>query len=99
MEEERKRRALRNEEFFRGANRAIARDADDEDEPIEFLCECAHLDCATRLRITPEEWAEAHEEELRFVVARGHVLPDVERVVREADGYQVVEKFPVADPA
>jgi hypothetical protein len=96
VDEARLKRALRNEEFFRGANQAIARDADDVDRPIEFLCECAGLECATRLRIAPDEWREVHEQELRFVVAPGHVVLDVERVVCDAGDYQVVEKFPIA---
>jgi hypothetical protein len=96
MDEARLQRALRNEEFFRGANQAIARDADTDAEPIEFLCECAHLDCVTRLLIPPRDWHAIHQQELHFVVAPGHVLPDVERVVSDAGGYQVVEKLPAA---
>jgi hypothetical protein len=95
MSQARRERALRNEEFFRGANRAIARDADDDHALIEFLCECASIECTTRLRIAPDDWRDAHEGDLCFVVAPGHVFPDVERVVRSEPRYDIVEKFPV----
>ena len=91
---ERRERAIRNEEFFRGANQAIARDADDGDRRIEFLCECARMECATRLRIAPDDWREAHDGHLCFVVADGHAILDVERILRHEDGYTVVEKLP-----
>ena len=94
-DEARRARATRNEEFFRGANRAIARDAEDEDAPIEFLCECASMECTTRLVIEPEQWHEAHERDACFVVSPGHVYGDVERVVQRKERYEIVEKFPI----
>ena len=94
MSDSRLERAVRNEEFFRGANRAIVRDADGDEGLLEVLCECASLECTTRVRIAPDEWREAHERDLCFVVALGHVIPKVERVVRRERNYTVVEKFP-----
>jgi hypothetical protein len=88
-------RAVRNEEFFRGANQAILREAepDPDQQPIEFLCECSGVQCIARLRLAPLEWREAHTSDRLFVIAPGHEIPEVERVVRREDGYHVVEKL------
>jgi hypothetical protein len=93
----RRERARRNEEFFRGANQAILREAEPvpPQEPIEFLCECASLTCAERLRLAPREWRNAHGNDLQFVVRPGHEIPDVEIVIRREEHYSVVEKLPV----
>jgi hypothetical protein len=91
----RRERALRNEEFFRGANQAILREAEPApaSEPIEFLCECASLTCADRLRLAPREWRNAHEDDRTFVVVPGHEVLEVERIVRREERYTIVEKL------
>ena len=44
------------------------------------------------IEIRPEDYAAVRAEPRHFAVLPGHIYPDVERVVREADGYVVVEK-------
>ena len=46
-------------------------------------CSCAHADY---------ELARAHP--ARFIVARGHVVPEIERVILELEGCLIVEKHP-----
>jgi hypothetical protein len=57
-----------------------------------FHCECADLDCSTRLRLTRAEYEAVRAHTARFVVAPGHVFPEAERVIEEHEDYLVVEK-------
>lgn len=93
-------RAGRNEALFREVNETVARleerlDAQGSDL-LPVICECALTDCLTRLEITLDEYANVRKHPHRFIVARGHEQPDVERVVQEAPEYVVVEKDGVA---
>jgi hypothetical protein len=57
-----------------------------------FHCECADLDCSTRLRLTRAQYEAVRAHPARFIVAPGHVIPQAERVVEEHEGYLVVQK-------
>jgi hypothetical protein len=85
---------IRNQRLFARANESI-RDlayAAHITTPVRFLCECSDEECRTELRLTPAEWDRAHGARGRFVIARGHDAPAIERVVSEQDAYVVVEK-------
>jgi hypothetical protein len=60
-------------------------------ETFAVACECADLACLQMLEVSPELYAQVRESPYTFVVAAGHVYPDVERVVAEHDGHVVVE--------
>jgi hypothetical protein len=57
-----------------------------------FRCECSTMHCGSRLPLSPEDWEEARAHADTFVVAPGHVAPDVEVVVKEHPEFWVVEK-------
>lgn len=93
-------RAGRNEALFREVNETVAKleerlDAKGSDL-LPVICECALTDCLTRLEISLVEYANVRKYSHRFIVARGHEQPEVERIVRRARGYVVVEKDGVA---
>jgi hypothetical protein len=46
------------------------------------------------ISLTISEYEQVRDAPTQFFLLPGHVLPDVEVVVREADGYVVVEKLP-----
>jgi hypothetical protein len=88
-------RAARNQAMFRevnermrGVNEAFASITD----TYEILCECADTACMEALEMRRLDYLAIRGNPRRFVVARGHVFPNVERVVSESDGYAVVEK-------
>ena len=59
----------------------------------EYGCECTQKTCTATVWITDEEWAEARAAvPTCFVVAVGHARSDAERIVKETDRYQLVEK-------
>jgi hypothetical protein len=66
---------------------------------IEVLCECGRDPCFERIRLSIAQYDAVHNEPDRFVVAPGHELLDVERVVERAQGYLVVDKFGEAEEA
>jgi hypothetical protein len=84
----------RTESAFREVNEAIATTAArfDADE-TDFVCECADPRCAHRLTAELDDYDEVRSEPTRFLLAPGHDLPEIERVVERTDGYHVVEKF------
>ena len=66
-------------------------------ESADYFCECADTSCRQQVSMAPDEYEAVRTDSRRFVVAPGHVYPEVERVAEEHDDYAVVEKFqPVA---
>ena len=77
-----------NEEL-RDLNESLAPITDE----YAIVCECADLSCTESLMIRPFDYLAVRRNPRQFVVALGHVFPDVERVVAASDdGYVVVEK-------
>jgi hypothetical protein len=92
-------RLARNEAFFREVNERIndvARGFGGDGEKYEFLCECVDLDCVERIPLTLAEYEAVRADDRRFVVARDHVIRDIETVVERDDDYEIVQKVGVA---
>jgi hypothetical protein len=90
--DERQRRAAINQSRFRGRNEAL-RVQLDTSELSEFVCECAQMTCEIPVLLSAREYEQVRRIPTYFVVAVGHVLPDVERVVHQKARYEVVEKI------
>ncbi len=83
----------RNEAFFRDVNEGIAEASERfESEEAEFLCECGDANCTHRIEVPLEEYENVRDHPTRFLVRDGHVLPEVEEVVRRRRRYSIVEK-------
>jgi hypothetical protein len=83
----------RNEAFFRAVNEGIAEASERfESEEAEFLCECGDARCNHRLEVPLDEYQAVRKDSTRFLVRRGHVMPEVEKVVRRRRGYTIVQK-------
>jgi 5-bromo-4-chloroindolyl phosphate hydrolysis protein len=96
---EREVRAARNQALFRAVNKkleAINREFEEVTETFTIACECADVNCVQMIDIRGEEYEAVRAKPRHFVVVSGHVYSDVEKVVRESDGYAVVEKTGVA---
>lgn len=95
VNEEREVRAARNQALFRVVNEKL-KDINAAFEEIvgthSIACECADLTCIETLEIARQAYDEVRTNPRHFAVRRGHVYPEVENVVRELDGYLVVEK-------
>jgi|SRR5579875_3445621 len=87
-------RMARNESLFREANEAIARGLwpGEEGRRVPFRCECARLDCRVAVELTVRDYEAVRAHPRRFIVAPGHVFPEIEAVVEPAAEHLVVEK-------
>lgn len=83
----------RNESFFRAVNEGIAEASERfESSEAEFLCECGDARCTHRIEVPLEEYESVREHPARFLIRRGHHLPEVEQVVERSRRYAIVEK-------
>jgi len=90
----------RTESAFREVNEAIASTAARfEADETDFVCECSDPGCAHRLTAQLDDYEEIRSESTRFLLAPGHVEPEIEHVVARKREYEIVEKVgPVATP-
>jgi hypothetical protein len=88
-------RIARNEVRFRDINERLEanlRALGHDPEPQEFVCECGNMDCRQTVRLTFDEYEAVRRHGRRFIIMRGHEIPDVENVVERNDRYAVAEK-------
>ncbi len=92
-------RRAKNEVFFKSHNmrirdraKSILPDANKETFELGFVCECSDLECFEEINLTLAEFANFRTNEKRFIVVNDHEHNDIETVVREKNGYTVVEK-------
>lgn len=92
---EREVRIAHTEALFRDVNERIAESAGQFDaRDAEFVCECADPACAERVPATLDQYEDVRSESTHFLLAPGHELSEVERVVkRPHKRFVVVEKF------
>jgi hypothetical protein len=92
-------RVAKNEALFRQVNERIeeVNEALGADEPSDFLCECGDDNCTAPVRLTLAKYEEVRSDATHFVIAPGHEIIDVERVIEQNDEFAVVEKFNEAE--
>ena len=86
-------RVARNHALFREVNERISEISGSTPAAHELLCECADESCVEPIVISGPEYESIRRLPTRFLVRPGHIVPGVERVVENGDGYAVVEKF------
>jgi hypothetical protein len=88
-----------------GKNQALFREVNEQIKGvshmtyIDFLCECADMECTEIVALTPAEYEAVRAHPERFPIKPGHDLPELERVVEEHNRYVVVEKVEAAAEA
>jgi 5-bromo-4-chloroindolyl phosphate hydrolysis protein len=87
-------RGAQNEAAARRINEQLEDAHDETPSPryARIVCECGQAACEEVIAITPEEYEQVRSNPRQFVVARQHVVADVERVVDETDRFAVVTK-------
>ena len=93
MEDLQARRLAQNETIFRRVNEHV-READarvSHDFP-RFVCECSNMDCDRRILVPVDVYKESRANPARFFIFPGHGMPDIEKVIEEHDGFEIVEK-------
>jgi hypothetical protein len=94
--DEQRRRAARNESLAREVNERIEDLATSTAFP-SFICECPDLACTEMLQITLTEYEHVRSIPNRFIVATGHELAKVERVIATTNRYVIVAKLSPGD--
>jgi hypothetical protein len=64
---------------------------------IAFQCECSEPTCSAKIPLTLREYNRLHDRFARFVVAKDHVEPTIEKVTKNDRDVQVVEKFALTE--
>jgi hypothetical protein len=96
-EQERERRIGLNESVFRKLNEQLKQLADQfelGDDSLLLVCECGYAECQKRLRVPPARYEGVRADSVRFIVAPGHELEDVEEVVETSGEFNIVAKRP-----
>jgi len=93
------RRLAENEVVFRQLNNEIkdfvlvdGKDTVYANRPLNFYCECSNMDCRERIAITAQTYDGLHGGPKEFLVKTGHAMPEIEIVVKQGDGFMLVEK-------
>ena len=96
--DERQARLGKNEALFRSVNERVAAISATHSTygPLRFMCECGDAACGQRLELTRPEFEEIRAEPTYFFVLPGHVIPDIEVVVKNYGRYLIVKKIGAA---
>ena len=93
--DERERRIGLNEAVFREANERIQelnQTFATITDKLVLVCECGHVKCVEQISMSPTAYEELRAESVHFAIVPGHEIPDVEQVVAQREGYDVVRK-------
>jgi hypothetical protein len=95
-------RAAKNEALLRELNERIDEvgkglRASQDDQPLDFRCECGRSDCDAFVSMTEGEYQHVRADNDRFAVLPGHEDEQIERVVERAERYVIVDKLPQAE--
>jgi hypothetical protein len=92
----RQQRLAASQSLFRTVNEQIEalNQAFEETAGIgpEWVCECGDIDCTRIVRAEQYEYEAVRRNGRTFLVAPGHVFPDVERIVDANERFMIVEK-------
>jgi hypothetical protein len=82
-----------------GANQSSFRDLNEKGtDPatrprLSILCECGTSECAEPIEVDADDYTEVRSHPARFIVLKGHMVPEAETTVGSGDTWVVVEKL------
>ena len=91
----RETRLAQNEVVFREINERVSELAathGSDEHLYTFFCECSNADCTLQVELTRNAYEEVRAHGARFLIAAGHELPEIERVIARNEGYWIVQK-------
>ena len=94
MDDATERRLGENEALAREVNEAIERGLwpGEEDDPVQFRCECARADCSRPIELTLTAYERVRVNPRRFLLVDGHELFELDDVIERGGAYVIVEK-------
>jgi hypothetical protein len=93
----REERIARNEALFREVNERIEQVQTDagnlgSGDTFAVLCECGDQNCVEEVRLTSQRYEQVRADSRQFVIVPGHAIPEVEEIVDQGEGFEVVRK-------
>ena len=88
---ERTARIAANEAVFRELNTQLEALSAGEDM-LACVCECGELGCTEPLTVGRDDYLRVRADPTTFLVKPGHAKPEVEDVVGEGEGFEIVRK-------
>jgi hypothetical protein len=93
-------RLTRNQALFREVNERLLELSDGfQDGSMQFVCECSNEDCTLTIDMDHEAYELVRGHSTFFVVATGHEILEVEKVIDRRDGWTIVQKVTESDYA
>jgi hypothetical protein len=95
-------RLARNQALFREVNERLLELSQGfgfQDGSMQFVCECSNEDCTVTVTMNHNEYESVRAHSTFFVVASGHEILEVEKVIDRQDGWAIVQKVAETDYA
>ena len=93
-------RLARNQALFREVNERLLELTDGfQDGSMQLVCECSHEDCTLTITMNHDEYESVRAHSTFFVVASGHEILEVEKIIDHRDGWTIVQKVTATDYA
>ena len=93
-------RLARNQALFREVNERLLELSEGfQDGSMQFVCECSTEDCTLTVTMNHDEYESVRAHSTFFVVASGHEILAVEKVIDRQDGWTIVQKVTASDYA
>ncbi len=93
-------RLARNQALFREVNERLLELTEGfHDGSMQFVCECSHEDCTLTVNMNHDEYESVRARSTFFVVASGHEILEVEKIIDNRDGWTIVQKVTATDYA
>jgi hypothetical protein len=89
-------RLAENEVIFRSVNSDVQQfitSTEGDNTALRFYCECSRLDCRQRILLSAKRYQELHKNKRQFIALTGHEQPEIEKIVKAEDGFNVIEKY------
>jgi aerobic-type carbon monoxide dehydrogenase small subunit (CoxS/CutS family) len=91
-------RLARNQALLREINeRLLELSEGSQDGSMQFVCECSNDDCTLTVTMNHDEYESIRAHSTFFVVASGHEIDAVEKVIDRQDGWTIVQKVTASD--
>jgi hypothetical protein len=93
-------RLAHNQAVFREVNQRLLELSEGfQDGSMELVCECSNDECTLTVTMNHDEYESVRAHSTFFVVASGHEILEVEKVIDRQDGWAIVQKVTETDYA
>ena len=93
-------RLARNGSLFRQVNKRFSElSGGFQGGSTQFVCECSNEDCTLTIAINHDEYESVRAHSTFFVIATGHEILEVEKIIDRRDGWTIVQKIAESDYA